>query len=134
MTTITLYPAGYLIRVRSSENDGDNINTNEISVTTDFEVRVFEKIFELFEHHDVGNIFEGDDREIEKMRDVFEEFAEDNPQIFSDIDNEKVADPWDTIMDLASKIGLNNSEWFTRSPDKFEVFYFENEVTAVKII
>jgi hypothetical protein len=131
MTTVTLYPAGYLIRVRSSENDGDNIITNEISVTTDFEVRVFEKIFELFEHHDVGNIFEGDDREIERMREVFEEFAEDNPQIFKDVEED---DPWDTIMDLASKIGLNNSEWFTRSPDKFEVFYFEKEVTAVKII
>lgn len=138
MTQITLYPAGYLIRIASYENDGDNSKTKEVVVATEKEARWYQEIYNLFQDHRVGNLFELDESEkkeyheaILKFKEEFiEEYSEMFPEYSDDIDVLS-----DKILFYAYKIGLSGeSEWFSRSPDGISIIYFSEPVIAYKIV
>lgn len=127
----TLYTAGYLIRVTSCENDGDNYNTKEIQVDTEQEARDVVAFCDMFgsssnSKHDIGNLCDGDDN---TARPAFRSFYFSHPDFInltlSDYkDEEEETDAiCDAMMEAAYDLGLSGSEYFYTRVCKSVVVY-----------
>lgn len=138
----TLYKAGYLIRITSWENDGDNYNTKEIQVATDKEARAVTEFAWLFKSQNrrgdsgIGNMYEPDDAERSQVLAAFQKIYEKHPGVF-DLDLSTVEDEeekadyiLDYFIDYAYDLGLSCGEFYTRVCEKVEVLYFPQDVVC----
>lgn len=134
-----LYKAGYLIRVTSWENDGDNYKTKEIQVADELKAKAIVKFVNLFgrscsSYNDISNLFEPDEQETNKVTKVLCDFYEAHNQHFDlDLDgtaNEKEEQITisDFFLELAYILGLSGGDYYTRYCEKVEVFYFPHDV------
>jgi hypothetical protein len=138
----TLYRAGYLIRVTSWENDGDNYNTKEIQVDTEQEARDVVAFCEMFgsssrNEHDIGNLCDGEDN---ATRPAFRAFYFSHPGFvnltLSDYeDEEEETDAiCDAMMEVAYELGLNGSEYFyTRVCESVTVYRIPADVLVEQV-
>ncbi len=138
----TLYHAGYLIRVTSWENDGDNYNTKEIQVDTEQEARDVVAFCEMFgsssrNEHNIGNLCEGEDN---TARPAFRAFYFSHPGFvnltLSDYeDEEEETDAiCDAMMEVAYELGLNGSDYFyTRVCESVTVYRIPADVLVEQV-
>ena len=138
----TLYHAGYLIRVTSWENDGDNYNTREIQVTTEQEARDIVDFCNMFgsssnNKYDIGNLCDG---EGDTARPAFHAFYESHPNFvnltLTDYkDEEEEADAiCDAMMEVAYELGLSGSEYFyTRVCESVQVYRIPADVLVEQV-
>jgi hypothetical protein len=138
----TLYRAGYLIRVTSWENDGDNYNTKEIQVDTEQEARDVVAFCDMFgsssrNEHDIGNLCEGDDN---AARPAFRAFYFSHPGFvnltLSDYeDEEEETDAiCDAMMEVAYELGLSGGEYFyTRVRESVTVYRIPADVLVEQV-
>ncbi len=138
----TLYKTGYLIRVTSWENDGDNYNTLEIQVDTEQEARDTVAFCKLFSSpscgkDNIGNLCDG---EYEPARPVFRNFYLTHPG-FAEADltgckteEEETDIICDVLIEVAYDLGLSGSEYFyTRVCGKVEVYYIPADVVVEQV-
>ena len=138
----TLYTAGYLIRITSWENDGDNYNTKELQVDTEQEARTVSALCDLL-RADFGNMYEPCDED----RQEFEQAVAAVPGIkdfvsslFPDIEpvqeNPECGFGYmDAIMDILYDLGLAGSEhYFTRVCESVEVYRIPADVVVEPIM
>ncbi len=139
----TLYRAGYLIRVTSWENDGDNYNTKEIQVDTEQEARDVVDFCNLFgsksfyDEDDIGNLCDG---EYEPARPVFRKFYFNHPDFvnltLTDYkDEEEETDAiCDAMMEVAYELGLSGGEYFyTRVCESVVVYHIPADVLVEQV-
>ena len=139
----TLYRAGYLIRVTSWENDGDNYNTKEIQVDTEQEARDLVDFCNLFgsksfyDEDDIGNLCDG---EYEPARPVFRKFYFNHPGFvnltLTDYKNaEQETDAiCDAMMEVAYDLGLSGGEYFyTRVCESVVVYHIPADVLVEQV-
>lgn len=129
-----LYAKGYLIRVTSGENDGDNYNTKEVHETNEQKAKAIVEFCKLFESRcgstgSISNMYEPDDEEMETVKKVFDDFHVKHPNFFDDVP-EKLEYYHDWFIDFASALGLSGSEYYTRVCESVEVLYFDQDVYA----
>jgi hypothetical protein len=137
-----LYRAGYLIRVLSWENDGDNYNTKEIQVDTEQEARDVVEFCNMFDsssrnQHDIGNLCDG---EAEIARPAFRAFYENHPDFInltpSDYEGEQEETDaiCDAMMDIAYDLGLSGGDYFyTRVCERVQVYRIPTDVLIEQI-
>lgn len=138
----TLYTAGYLIRVASWENDGDNYNTKEIQVDTEQEARDIVAFCNLFgsnsrDENDIGNLC---DDEHSVARPVLAAFYFAHPN-FVKVDLSRCEDEeeetdtiCDVMMDIAYDLGLRGGEYFySRVCEKVEVYHIPEAVVVTEV-
>jgi len=138
----TLYTAGYLIRVTSWENDGDNYNTKEIQVDTEQEARDIVTFCDMFgssssNEHDIGNLCDGDGN---TARPAFRAFYFSHPDFvnltLSDCaDEEEETDViCDAMMEVAYDLGLSGGEYFyTRVCESVVVYNIPADVVVEEV-
>jgi hypothetical protein len=138
----TLYRAGYLIRVTSWENDGDNYNTKEIQVDTEQEARDVVAFCDMFgsnspSEHDIGNLCDGEGNE---ARPAFRAFYFSHPGFvnltLSDYeDEEEETDAiCDAMMEVAYDLGLSGGEYFyTRVSESVTVYRIPADVLVEQV-
>lgn len=139
----TLYRAGYLIRVLSWENDGDNYNTKEIQVDTEQEARDVVDFCNLFgsksfyDEDDIGNLCDG---EYEPARPVFRKFYFNHPGFvnltLTDYKNEEEETDaiCDAMMEVAYELGLSGGEYFyTRVCESVQVYHIPADVLVEQV-
>lgn len=131
---------GWTFEVKSWENDGDNKTTVKLTVVHRDEADAYADLIKLFDDDQIGNLFEPEDDEVKYPTEQFKLWATKHVVAFERITERKLADQsdesiWYTVLDLASNLGLaGRSEFTTRVPDGFTVFYcpedvFLNDVT-----
>jgi len=144
----TLYTAGYLIRVTSWENDGDNYNTKELQVDTEQEARTVSALCDLLrsryrvDHPTFGNMYEPSDTDIQEFASAvaaipgIKEFVQ---TVFPNIE-ENQKDPecgfgyMDCIMDILYDLGLSGSEYYyTRVCDTVSIFHIPADVVVEEV-
>jgi hypothetical protein len=137
-----LYSKGYLIRVTSWENDGDNYNTKEIQVITEQEARTIVEFCNLFgssshNEYDIGNLCDGDGV---SARPAFRAFYYKHPNFvnltLSDCEDEEeeVDTICDAMMDVAYDLGLSGGEYFyTRVCETVEVYHIPADVVVEEV-
>jgi hypothetical protein len=121
-----LYANGYLIRVTSWENDGDNEQTKEILIVTEQRAKQIVKFCWLFAG-DIGNAYDPDEKEIAKINSVLINFYHDNPDFFDETpeDTNYISD-W--MIEFAYDLGLSGGDYYTRACDTVEVLRFDQDV------
>lgn len=122
-----LYKKGWLIRISSWENDGDNGRTEEVLVETEARAKQLVEFAQLFDG-EIGNLYDPEDDERQKVTDVFLEFNAKYPDYIDvgfDEDPDAICD-W--FIDEAYDLGLSGGDYYTRYCDKIEVLYFPEDV------
>jgi len=127
-----LYKKGYLIRVNSWENDGDNPRTEEVNVVNEAEAKQLVEFAWLFKSRNsgkgtIGNIYDGGSSEVEP---VLVKFYDKYPDFLGDEKPEDMEHMIDWMIERASELGLSGSEFYTRVCDGVEVLYFEQDVVC----
>lgn len=139
MTTRTLYKAGYVIRVTSWENDGDNYRTKEMHIAEKEKLDVVVEFVKLFtsrnnyKNRGIGNLCYGEEAYNTAFSDFYEEYM---PWFCEDVDLEGAEDEDEKreiiaehMIGFAYDLGLTGSEdYATRVLHKFEVIYFPQDV------
>lgn len=144
----TLYSKGYLIRIISWENDGDNYNTKELLLDTEQEARTVSALCNLLrsrhsvDHPSFGNMYEPSDSDIKEFAVAIaavpgiKEFVK---SVFPDIE-EAQENPecgfgyMDSIMDILYDLGLTGSEhYFTRVCDTVSVYRIPADVVVEEL-
>lgn len=137
-----LYKKGYLVRVVSWENDGDNYNTKEVSGLTKEEAESTVAFAKLFtSKHDIdnpgiGNIYDPSDSAAKVVFDILRNHYDTygDPDIAKDLQEFDEEDWPDLIpswlMEKAYDLGLTGEESFTRACEKIEVFYIAEDVVV----
>lgn len=144
----TLYHKGYLIRVTSWENDGDNYNVKEIQVDTEQEARTVSALCNLLRsryrvtYPTFGNMYEPEDNEVQAFAVAvaaitgIKEFV---TQVFPDIEEDQENPEcgfgyMDAIMDILYDLGLTGSEhYYTRVCESVEIFRIPEDVIVEKM-
>lgn len=143
----TLYTTGYLIRVTSWENDGDNYNTKEIEVSTEQEARTVSALCDLLRSRyrvswdTYGNMYEPSDTDRAKFATAvaqipgIKEFVQ---SVFPDIE-ELQEDPecgfgyMDAVRDILYDLGLAGGEFYTRVCETVEIYYIPADVLVQEV-
>lgn len=129
-----LYKAGYVVKVTSWENDGDNYATKEINVTTRKDVEHIVKLVKLFtsssnNSNGLGNIYDPNESEVEKIHAAFMKLHDEYPEFINTTPEDTEDDIGDYYFDLLYGIGLGGSgEFYTRVLSKVQVLYFPEDV------
>jgi hypothetical protein len=132
-----LYKAGYVIKVTSWENDGDNYATAEINVETRKDAEHIVKLVKLFTSisstpKGIGNIYEPSESDAEKVHVAFMNLHNEYPEFIHTIpENEEYI--CDSYHDLIYDLGLSSSEYYTRVLSKVQVLYFPEDVICEEV-
>lgn len=130
----TLYKKGYLIRVTSWENDGDNYRTEEVHEYNEETAKQIVEFAKLFKSK-IGNL---NDNERDKATETFLAFIEKYPEF---IPNDAIED-WENADEIVDylvdvpmyNLGLTGGDYFfTRVAEKIEIFYFPEDVKCEEI-
>ena len=137
----TLYSKGYLIRVTSWENDGDNYNTKELLVDTEQEASTVSALCNLL-RSSFGNMYEPGDNDRQEFAVAvaavpgIKEFVK---SVFPDIEEDQ-EDPecgfgyMDAVMDILYDLGLTGSEHFyTRVCETVSVYRIPADVVVEEL-
>lgn len=139
--TEVLYKAGYLIRITSWENDGDNYNKKEVSGLTKEQAKETVAFSKLFKSKNsvtmdaIGNISDPNEAELEKVKQAFLNHnnqypdldAEEELKQFPEGERDEIFMGW--CLERAGDLGLAGGEYFyTRVCEKVEVYYFASDV------
>lgn len=134
-----LYKKGYLVRVDSWENDGDNPQTNEISALSEEKARQIFELASLFTSDGargkgIGNMYDPSEKELEKFNNTIGKFLEKHPTYMKfDKDMVSLEDKADYVRDSVYDLGLVGGDFFSRVCERVEVFYFPEDVHCEKM-
>jgi len=117
---VTLVKAGYLVKITSWENDGDNYKTVELDGLSEEGMKAYVAFAKLFtkssdrsDYH-IGNIYRSEVWEEDKIKRLLKNL----PQSCIDYFDFEEWDWWDRAFD----IGLTGGEFYTRVCDRIQVF------------
>jgi hypothetical protein len=140
-----LYRKGYLVRILSWENDGDNYNTQEYNTDTEQDARAVVEFCALFSRanpNTIGNIYDPhwESEERTHAHSVILEFHKSHPG-FMDVDTTSAENDAyseddyivEAYLDFAYDLGLRGGEFFTRVCESVEVFRIPEDVLVEKM-
>lgn len=132
---------GYLIRVKSWENDLDNRNSAEYHTENPKLAEGLCRLFELFKPDSkISNIYDGDHTLDKELENALKEFDSEFPDLVKDyfnlsdeeLDN-SFEDKYDSYMDILWDFALTSEHFTTRVCEEVECFHIRETVTAEKI-
>lgn len=130
-----LYNKGYLIRIVSWENDGDNYNTKEITTQSKELAIAYGKLCKLFNtSSDLANIYEPCDDEYKTIADALVSFYREHESIFaidlSDIPSDSSEEEiiTDCMLEVLYDLGLSGTDFTTRVCAQVKVMYIPQDV------
>lgn len=130
--TKKLYSKGFLVRVKTWENDADNYNTEEIQAETEEKARAIVELCKLFARSDdyknrLCNLYSPNKQERQRVYDALRQFHDSHPDFFDETpDNPDYITDW--YIDYLYDLGVTSGEFFTRVVDKIEVLEFKEDI------
>lgn len=124
---------GYTIHVTSWENDGDNYETNTMTVATEEEAKMITKmcstLFKSCNNGDggIGNLMQD---ELVKASEIILDYVNSNPEILmgKKMDDEEIVE---FIMEKYNYPLMGGSEWYySRVFESYEVTYSDQDVST----
>ena len=117
MSKILKFAKGYIITVRSYENDGDNTKQQTIHVDTLEKVYAIVELLKTFKTSSFSNCYDFDDDEQQEFYNFINSFGEKYETLLGQ-----------KCSHILRKVGLTDTEWMTREMNEYTVEHLEEDV------